>query len=143
MCKKVIYPEMNQEVRMEVINDVLLFSVVDIAKCMCVHPNALAPHKYPIPHNRQKFKDIKTNYKIVGVDKKFVHYVANRSRKDYSAFLSWFDQVYEENRPAPISETIVAPTDVPAVMQGFDKDKLKAFFEGAQEFFGMCAKLIA
>ena len=147
MCKKVVYPEMNQEVRMEVIDGDVYFPVMDIAHCMKRHPSNFTKSSLGFEINKRRFRDESKRVNIVGIDKDTVHFMVNRSRGKHSDFLSWFDKVYEENRPAPIPEavpeTTVVPTDVPAVMQGFDKDKLKAFFEGAQEFFGMCAKLIA
>ena len=142
MCRKAIYPEMNQEVRMEIIDGELYFSKMDVASCLNRHPSAFCRSGRGFTPKTKKFQDGVRGYWLAGITKDDIHKCESRSRITDPVFLSWLDKVWEENRPEPVIETPV-PLPVENTEHNFDKEKMKAFFEGAAEFFNMCSKMIA
>lgn len=141
MCRKVVYPEMNQEVRMEVIDGDVYFSVMDVAHCMKRHPSNLTKSSCGFEIGKRRFRDESKKCSIVGIDNATVHRIANKSRRGYEDFLSWLDKIYEENKPK--EPEVAMPMPVEDTEHNFDKEKMKAFFEGAAEFLNMCSKMIA
>ena len=91
-----------------------------------------------------KMKDIYRDGLLNAISENAIRIITARKRngRDFSNFLIWFDEICEQYRPEPVIETPV-PMPVENTEHNFDKEKMKAFFEGAAEFFNMCSKMIA